>query len=81
MTKSITTQGYEQFRSMLIQARKDADLTQSEVAIRLRRPQSYVSKYECGERRLDLIEFLEIADVLDVDIALFINNLRKNIST
>lgn len=79
MTKSITSQPYEHFRSMLIQARNNANLTQVEVAARLRRPQSYVSKYECGERRLDLIEFLEIADVLDLDVVSFINSLRKSI--
>jgi transcriptional regulator with XRE-family HTH domain len=62
---------------MLIQARKDAGLTQTEVAVRLGRLQSYVSKYECGERRLDLIEFLEIADVLNLNIESFIQALRN----
>ena len=41
-------------------------MTQSEVAKRLKRPQSYVSKYESGERRLDVIEFLTVARVLKV---------------
>jgi transcriptional regulator with XRE-family HTH domain len=62
---------------MLIQARKDANLTQAEVAACLGRPQSYVSKYECGERRLDLIEFLEIADVLNLNLRTFIQDLRS----
>jgi transcriptional regulator with XRE-family HTH domain len=36
-------------------------LTQAEVAKRLGKPQSYVSKYETGERRLDVVEFLDVA--------------------
>ncbi|WP_137669231.1 helix-turn-helix domain-containing protein [Sphaerospermopsis reniformis] len=41
----------------------------------LKRPQSYVSKYERGERRLDVIEFLELAQVLEIDPLTFIENL------
>ena len=37
-------------------------MTQAELAVRLRRPQSFVSKVESGERRLDVIELLEVAD-------------------
>lgn len=52
---------------MLIGARRDAGLTQAEIANRLGRPQSYVSKYENGERRLDVIEFLEVAAAVEKD--------------
>lgn len=48
-------------------ARKAAQLTQADVAGRLSRPQSFVAKYEGGERRLDVIEFLEIAQALDTN--------------
>lgn len=48
-------------------ARRTAGLTQVELALKLRRPQSFVSKYETGERRLDVIEFLEVAAVLGCD--------------
>jgi ribosome-binding protein aMBF1 (putative translation factor) len=47
---------------LLVQARSDAGLSQVDLAARLKRPQSYVSKYESGERRLDLIEFIEAAE-------------------
>jgi len=47
-------------------ARQDADVTQVELAERLDRPQSFVAKYENGERRLDVIEFIEIARALKV---------------
>ena len=55
---------YATFRAMLIEARERNRLTQVEVAARLGRPQSYVSKYERGERRLDIIEFLDVAKSL-----------------
>ena len=47
-------------RTLLTDARLKAGLTQSEVASQLGRPQSFVSKYESGERRLDVVEFLEV---------------------
>ncbi len=57
---------YELFQNALLEARQAQNLTQTEVATRLGKPQSYVSKYESGERRLDVIEFLEICKVLRV---------------
>ncbi|MBD1214051.1 MAG: multiprotein-bridging factor 1 family protein [Dolichospermum sp.] len=75
MSKSVFTQEYNQFRKMLIDARKAANLTQAELSAKLERPQSYVSKYERGERRLDLIEFLQLAQVLEINPLTFIENL------
>jgi transcriptional regulator with XRE-family HTH domain len=54
-------------RCVLVQAREKKGLTQTEVAAKLRRPQSFVSKYESGERRLDVVEFLEVAAALGTD--------------
>jgi transcriptional regulator with XRE-family HTH domain len=48
-----------------------------QLAERLKRPQSFVSKYENGERRLDLVEFLEIAKSLNIDAHKFIKELEK----
>lgn len=62
---------------MLIEFRKNARVTQEEVAVRLNRPQSFVSKYENGERRLDLIEFLEIAEAIGFDPIGFIRKIQK----
>ena len=58
---------YELFQKALADARQGKGLTQSEVATRLRKPQSYVSKYESGERRLDVIEFLEVCEAMSVN--------------
>jgi transcriptional regulator with XRE-family HTH domain len=49
---------YQKFLEMLKQARLDANLSQVEVAARLEKPQSYVSKCESGERRVDIVELL-----------------------
>jgi transcriptional regulator with XRE-family HTH domain len=51
----------------LVEARKSSGLTQTTLARRLARPQSYVSKYERGERRIDFLEFLEISEELGID--------------
>lgn len=58
------TQEYAAFLEALINARKRQKLTQQAVADSLGRPQSFVSKYESGERRLDVVEFCRIARVL-----------------
>ena len=50
-----------------MKGRKDAELTQQELAERLKKPQSFVAKYEGGERRLDVIELQEIAKILKLD--------------
>jgi transcriptional regulator with XRE-family HTH domain len=52
---------YAQFLGRLKQARVEAALTQVEVANKLERPQSFVSKIESGERRVDIVELNELA--------------------
>lgn len=65
--KSIFTHEYEIFRRCMIEARKEAKLTQASLARFLNKPQSFVAKYENGERRLDVIEFLQVVRVIGVD--------------
>ena len=67
MQKSVHTRQYRVFIEKLVEARHEAGLTQQELADQLGRPQSFVAKYENGERRLDVVEFLEIAERLNVD--------------
>ncbi|NKS61883.1 helix-turn-helix domain-containing protein [Rhodococcus hoagii] len=64
MEKSIHSAEYQQLCALLRQLRLDAGLTQVEVARRLGEPQSFVSKYESGERRLDIIELRRVAVAL-----------------
>jgi len=54
-------------------------LTQVEVADRLSLSQSYVSKYENGERRLDLAEFLRVAEALGIDPVEFLQELLQRV--
>ncbi|HEY1803200.1 MAG TPA: helix-turn-helix transcriptional regulator [Terracidiphilus sp.] len=58
---------YKKFRELLVEVRRAAGFTQAELSQRLNRPQSFVSKYERGERRLDVVEFGEVAKALSVD--------------
>jgi len=67
MGGSSFTSEYQALLRRLVEARRTAGLTQQQVADRLKRPQSFVSKYERGERRLDVIEFLHVAKALDAD--------------
>lgn len=67
---------YNNFQKALVAARQEAGLTQQEVALRLKRPQSYVSKYESGERRLDVIEFLEVCQSLGIKAQSIIKKLE-----
>jgi transcriptional regulator with XRE-family HTH domain len=69
---------YERFRKLITEARKRAGLTQVEVAARLRQNQSYVSKYESGVRRLDVVEFVQVAKVVGFDPAELVRELAKD---
>ena len=51
----------------LRRARKQAGLTQQQLGKRLRRPQSFVSAYESGQRRIEVLEFLQITDAVGAD--------------
>ncbi|MBK9007329.1 MAG: helix-turn-helix transcriptional regulator [Anaerolineae bacterium] len=67
---------HNQLRDVLLDARRKKGLTQVEVATLLEKPQSFVSKYESGERRLDIIEFLEVCKALKVNPATIIQQLE-----
>ncbi|QDX23296.1 helix-turn-helix transcriptional regulator [Pandoraea pnomenusa] len=70
---------YQVFRQMLLDARKEKGLQQVEVAERLGKTQSFVSKYERGERRLDFCEFIEVAAALEIDVAEFIERYLSSV--
>lgn len=69
MPSSVFTQRHQEFIAFIASARKVADVTQVELAARLGKPQSFVSKVERGERRLDVIEFCQVAEALGHDPA------------
>lgn len=75
MEKSIYSAEYQQLCTLLRDLRKEAGLTQVEVADTLSVPQSFVSKYESGERRLDVIELRHVAAALDTTLETVIGRL------
>jgi transcriptional regulator with XRE-family HTH domain len=64
-------------QSALRDLRIKVDLTQSELAICLNRPQSYVSKYEAGERRLDIVEIMKICNACGQLLSEFSESFEK----
>lgn len=69
MPSSIFTQRHQEFIAFIASVRKAVGITQVELAERLGKPQSFVSKVERGERRLDVIEFCQVAEALGRDPA------------
>jgi transcriptional regulator with XRE-family HTH domain len=65
--KSLRSAEHQKLIALLTSARIKAGMTQQQLADRLGKPQSFVAKYEGGERRIDVVEFLVIAEVLDFD--------------
>ena len=78
VTRSLFSPAYRRLRDWLVAGRQAQSLTQVQLAERLGRPQSFVSKYERGERRLDFVEVFEIAEVLQVDLCDLVADLRRS---
>ena len=66
MQKSLRTPRQILLQSLLVEARKAKGLTQAELADALGKPQSFVAKFENGERRIDVVEFVDITAVLGI---------------
>lgn len=71
MRKTIYSKEYKQIVDKLKKAREESGLTQKQVAERLKRPQSYISKTEAGEQRLDVVELKLFAGLYSKDINYF----------
>jgi transcriptional regulator with XRE-family HTH domain len=75
MPRSVFTDAYRELLSLLVEVRKEAGVTQVELAKRLGRPQPFVSYFERGERRMDVIEFVAVAKALGVAPAILFERL------
>lgn len=75
MEKSRHSDDHQRLRVLLRQLRDEAGLTQTEVAKRLRVSQSFVSKYEAGDRRLDVIELRKVLNALGAKPGSFLRQL------
>lgn len=71
MTKLKFTKPERAFRELLKRLRTSRRLSQADVARRLGQPQSFVSKYETGERRLDFVETAAVCEALGTDVVQF----------
>jgi transcriptional regulator with XRE-family HTH domain len=66
-------------QSLLRQLRKDAGLRQKDIAKALGKPQAFVSYYETGARRLDVLELREVCEVLGISLAVFVRKFEKRL--
>ena len=67
MQKSLKSAEYARLIAALVAVRQDAGIRQQALAKKLGRPQSFIAKYEGGERRIDVVEFVAIARALGAD--------------
>ena len=72
---SVFTEEYDEFRKRLVHARKEAGLTQEDVAYALSKPQPFVSKVERGERRLDAVELAHFAELYGKPLSYFLGHV------
>ena len=72
MTKALHVDEYNHFKKRLKEARIKSGLTQTQVAKKLGLPQSYVSKIESGERRVDAVELEKLAKIYGKSISFFL---------
>lgn len=80
MDKSIYSKDYGVFLRHLRKARERSGLTQAELARRLSATQSFISKCERGERRLDIVEVRRICVVLQVDFPAFVSRVNASLA-
>lgn len=79
MSKSAFTAEYAVFRDLLRELRSEKGLTQVQLSDTLGMPQSFVSKYETGERRLDVIEVRKVCQSLGTTLIAFAKKLEARL--
>lgn len=79
--KNIRLNQQKKLLVLLRGVRVETGLTQSELASRLGTDQTFISKYESGERRLDILELREVCQAIDIDFLTFIRKLEKDLNS
>lgn len=69
----------QKLQGLLRKIRLEAGFRQIDLAQRLGRPQSFVSKYESGERRLDIVELRRVCEVLGISLAEFVRRFEESL--
>ena len=78
MSKTLRSARHDALIALIVERRKRAGLTQSGVAKRLKQYQSYVARVESGQRRIDVVEFIDLAEAIGFDPA---DVIRRLVST
>jgi transcriptional regulator with XRE-family HTH domain len=81
MKKHIRLNQHKKLLVLLRGVRVEAGLTQSELASRLDTDQTFISKYESGERRLDILELRKVCRAIGTDFVTFIRKLDKDLGS
>jgi transcriptional regulator with XRE-family HTH domain len=81
MKKSIYIKEYKYFIQIFTEYRTKAGLRQVDLAEKLGMPQSFISKIETGQRRLDIIELRNICSIFNITLPEFVKRLEKEINT
>lgn len=79
MSKTLRSPQHMRLLRLLLELRNSKSVTQIALAVQLGRPQSFVSKYESGERRLDLIELCDVVRALGANPIEFLTEFLKPI--
>lgn len=80
MEKSIYSQEYQRFLELLRETRETKGLTQTQVAEKLGQTQSFISKVERGERRLDIVELRAFCSAIGISFPAFVGRIEKVLS-
>lgn len=70
----------EKLQTLLKKIRQDKRIRQVELADKLHVPQSYISKYESGDRRLDILELRQVCDAIGISLQEFILKLEESLN-
>jgi transcriptional regulator with XRE-family HTH domain len=79
MEKSIYTREYALLLRLLKEARESAGITQVQLAKKLKQSQSFVTKMECGDRRIDIVQLRTICRILGTTLVEFVHRLEKEL--
>ena len=78
MDKTLVTERHQRLIALIIEAREKSGMTQTDLADALGEYQSFVARLESGQRRLDVIEFIRLAEVLDFDLTEMISKVSTS---
>jgi transcriptional regulator with XRE-family HTH domain len=77
LAKTLGSARHVALTKLIIEQREAAGLTQAQLAERLGEYQSFIARLESGQRRIDVVEFLSLAEILNFDPASAISKLKK----